>query len=218
MGKTYTGVSGIAQEVNKIYAGVNGVARQVKKAYVGDSNGIARLVYSAEPDKLWLIQDGYNIIDFYELAYYGDTTYKKFGRYNNPNLDIGYHLELDCQSGSSSGNRGVYTIITPNTLNNIGNKKLYIDFCTIIGSSGGTLRFITGYTDNYIFLKSGYNTNDFVPTYCTEIYRATDAVERTTLSFQLDSNIEGNYMYLSILQRTRPYKVSYLYVFNMWIE
>lgn len=68
MGKTYTGVSDIAQEVNKIYAGVNGVARQVKKVYVGDSNGIARLVFgsslpSAYRQLEYIESDGTQYID-----------------------------------------------------------------------------------------------------------------------------------------------------------
>ena len=47
MGNIYIGQNNIARKVNKIYVGVNGIARQVQKVYVGDSNGIAREVYSA---------------------------------------------------------------------------------------------------------------------------------------------------------------------------
>lgn len=48
MGKgIYTGVGGTARKVRHIYTGVDGVARKVKRVYVGDSNGKARLCWSA---------------------------------------------------------------------------------------------------------------------------------------------------------------------------
>ncbi len=39
--------SGKSRKVKKIYVGIDRAARQIKKAYVGDTNGKARLCYTA---------------------------------------------------------------------------------------------------------------------------------------------------------------------------
>lgn len=65
MGNMYIGnSSGKASEVKNAYIGVDGVARKIKQIYVGDSNGKARLAWSA--DKSYLV---FAYSDHYDSSY-----------------------------------------------------------------------------------------------------------------------------------------------------